>query len=176
MTEASAEQPRQTSHFLEFEEKDVRELNPLPDPHNTPHEDESRRLVIPGGVKEYLQNRYGKEIVVDFGSRFGKPDGSGYSYGVWVDGKEISRMTAERTTIHMLPPGYEGPLTKALEEQDTRNALSNSVRNEGLSRVMWRITEQPKATEMRVNQYNTLTRATSEVPWDLQKTKIKPIS
>lgn len=161
-----------TSHFLEFENKSTREANPIPDPHVIPYQDENRVPVIPGGIKEYMQNRYGPNIKIAFGSSHGNSDGSGYSYVVWEGDGEVARMAAERATINMLPPGYEGPLTKAMEEQDRRNVTNRSVRNEGLSRVMWRITENERARQMRVDQNTILTKATSEVPWDPQATKI----
>lgn len=164
-------------HLLDYEEKEVRDLNPIPDVYSgRPFTGEDRKPIVPGKIKEYLQNRYGPNIQVNFGSRYGNSDASGYSYSVLNDGQPIAEMESVRTTINMLPPNYEGPLTKVMDEHREKQLLSGGVRQDGPSRVMWRIKETAKAENMRVDQFRRLTQSTQEVSWDPDKTKVKPQS
>jgi hypothetical protein len=139
---------------LEYEQ-DEKLRNPLPPVGGPVVRD--RQEYVPKGVETYLKNRFGPDVDIGIGSRFGKPDGSGYSYDVYLREKgaqvHLAEMSAARLTIDMLPPGYSGSLTDAFQEVQQRNRfLTKQSRPEQLERTLWVMRESPRAQHMHVAQ------------------------
>lgn len=144
-------------NLLEYEDRQVRDSNPVPDVHSgIPFSGEDRRPIVPVRIKEYLQKRYGDNVEVDFGNTHGESDASGYSYRVLEGGRVIAQMGSVKKMIDILPPNYEGPLTDVMDKHRNEQFLAGGVRKEGLTRVMWRIQETPRAIDMRVEQFKKL--------------------
>lgn len=141
------------SHILAYEEP----VEGHPIPTSLRPREEDRQSFVPASVEEYLKWRYGPTVQVGIGSRFGKADGSGYSYYVYTSDNgqhtQIAKLEAVSTTISMLPPNYEGPLKQAFEEVQERNRfLTTDSRPEELVRTLPMISESPEARQMHQRQ------------------------
>jgi hypothetical protein len=104
-----------------------------------------------------MKKRFGPDIEVGIGSRFGKEDRSGYSYNVYLREKNkflhLAEMSSDRLTISMLPPGYDGSLKKAYEDVQKRNRfLTKDSKPEELERTLWVMRESPDAQAMHKSQ------------------------
>ncbi len=129
--------------------------NPLPASSRPDVRD--RQSYVPKNVEAYLKKRFGPDIEVGIGSQFGKPDGSGYSYDVYLREKDkfshLAEMSSESLTISMLPPGYTGRLTEEFKKVQERNRLLlRDSRPEEFRSTLWVMNESPRAQKMHASQ------------------------
>jgi hypothetical protein len=148
-------EPQEWNRLILEWEQEENKRNPLP-PSARP-DVRDRQEYVPKSIETYLKNRFGSDIEISFGSRFGNPDDSGYSYEIYQRKNDnlthLAKMSSDRVTLHMLPPGYTGRLAEGFKKVQERNRLlTKDSRPEEFRPTLWVMNESPRAQKMHAAQ------------------------